>query len=98
MQSDSVSDERTYTLIRLPHDARLPTDKVGSTYRPANNSPKAIWCGLPFPRPITYTSHMNNHERLERYLALCKRMYERMRREGSWPWRDGADRGDEPES
>jgi hypothetical protein len=24
--------------------------------------------------------------RLEAYLALCQRMYERMRREGSWPW------------
>ena len=23
---------------------------------------------------------------LERYLALCKRVYERMEREGSWPW------------
>lgn len=22
----------------------------------------------------------------ERYLELCKRIYERMEREGSWPW------------
>jgi len=29
---------------------------------------------------------------LEQYLALCQRIYERMEREGSWPW------GDEPDS
>lgn len=25
---------------------------------------------------------------LERYIALCQRVYERMKREGSWPWAD----------
>ena len=25
-------------------------------------------------------------EQLERYIELCKRIYERMRRENSWPW------------
>lgn len=25
---------------------------------------------------------------LERYLALCQRIYERMERDGSWPWAD----------
>lgn len=25
---------------------------------------------------------------LKRYLALCKRTYERMVRDGSWPWED----------
>lgn len=25
---------------------------------------------------------------LERYLALCRRIYERMERDGSWPWAD----------
>jgi hypothetical protein len=25
-------------------------------------------------------------EHLERYLALCQRIYERHEREGSWPW------------
>ena len=25
---------------------------------------------------------------LERYLELCKRMYERMERDGTWPWAD----------
>lgn len=25
---------------------------------------------------------------LERYLALCKRIYERMEHEGTWPWKD----------
>ncbi len=28
---------------------------------------------------------------LERYLALCKRIYERMEREGTWPWPDDPD-------
>ena len=31
---------------------------------------------------------------LERYLALCKRIYERMERDGTWPWSDSTDRGD----
>lgn len=25
---------------------------------------------------------------LERYLALCQRIFERMERDGSWPWAD----------
>jgi hypothetical protein len=25
--------------------------------------------------------------RLEQYLLLCQRMYERMEREGTWPWK-----------
>lgn len=39
---------------------------------------------------------MDNDERLQRYLALCNRMYERMRREGSWPWREGAGKAGQP--
>jgi len=31
---------------------------------------------------------MSDDERLEAYLKLCLRMYERMKREGSFPWRD----------
>ncbi len=31
---------------------------------------------------------------LERYLALCKRIYERMEREGKWPWNDQPDSTD----
>ena len=27
-------------------------------------------------------------ERVLRYLELCKRIYDRMEREGSWPWAD----------
>jgi hypothetical protein len=34
---------------------------------------------------------MDNDERLERYLELCRRIYERMRREGTWPWADSQD-------
>ena len=29
--------------------------------------------------------------RLERYLELCQRIYERMERDGSWPWKNGED-------
>lgn len=28
------------------------------------------------------------NEDFEQYLALCQRIYERMEREGSWPWED----------
>ncbi|MBO6726105.1 MAG: hypothetical protein JJ911_10640 [Rhizobiaceae bacterium] len=31
---------------------------------------------------------------LERYLRLCQRIYERMEREGSWPWRDSTESED----
>lgn len=30
---------------------------------------------------------MDHDERLEIHLELCKRIYERMKRDGSWPWR-----------
>lgn len=29
---------------------------------------------------------MEPSPQLEAYLALCKRIYERMEREGTWPW------------
>jgi excisionase family DNA binding protein len=29
---------------------------------------------------------MDNDERLEGYLELCRRIYQRMCRDGSWPW------------
>lgn len=31
---------------------------------------------------------MDKQEHLRRHLELCKRVYERMKREGSWPWRE----------
>jgi hypothetical protein len=31
---------------------------------------------------------------LERYLALCERLYHRMLREGRWPWPDEPDSTD----
>jgi len=37
-------------------------------------------------------------DQFERYLALCKRMYERMQRDGSWPWADSQDSEDVIES
>lgn len=40
-----------------------------------------------------YNSSMSKHHEplppeLERYLSLCKRTVERMKRDGKWPWRD----------
>ncbi len=35
---------------------------------------------------------------LERYLALCERLFERMVETGEWPWRDSPDFGDVLES
>jgi len=29
---------------------------------------------------------MNQHDHLEEYLAICQAVFERMRREGTWPW------------
>jgi hypothetical protein len=31
---------------------------------------------------------MDEREHLEEYLAICQAMFERMRREGTWPWPD----------
>lgn len=35
-----------------------------------------------------HNSFMNEHhdDRLHRYLELCQRIFERMEREGKWPW------------
>lgn len=46
-------------------------------------------------RLVAYTASMPNENNnlppeLERYLALCQRIYERMEREGSWPWEDSS--------
>lgn len=35
---------------------------------------------------------------LERYLALCERLFERMVETGEWPWRDSPDFTDVVES
>jgi hypothetical protein len=37
--------------------------------------------------------HMTE-EQFERYMDLCRRMFERMRRENSWPWLDSLDTED----
>ncbi len=31
---------------------------------------------------------MTEDEHLERHLAMCQRLYERMLHEGTWPWPD----------
>lgn len=33
-------------------------------------------------------------EQFERYMEVCRRMFERMRRENAWPWLDSPDRDD----
>lgn len=41
---------------------------------------------------------MTDNDRLIRYLELCRRIYKRMQREGSWPWpstSETVDRGGE---
>lgn len=34
---------------------------------------------------------MSIDPRLERYLELCQRIYERMERDGTWPWKHSDD-------
>ncbi len=36
-------------------------------------------------------NHNDIPPELERYLALCKRIYEDMERNGTWPWKDEPD-------
>ncbi len=31
---------------------------------------------------------MDHDERLEIHMKICRQIFERMRREGSWPWRE----------
>jgi len=40
----------------------------------------------------------DEHERLLQYIELCRGIYERMRRENSWPWDDSQDSDDVVES
>jgi hypothetical protein len=41
---------------------------------------------------------MKNDKQLDDFIDLCKRMYERMEREGSWPWADSPNSEDLVES
>lgn len=57
------------------------------------------------PVPLAYDDAMQDNENnndiapeLERYLALCQRVYERMIETGKWPWSDSPDFGDVVES
>ena len=40
----------------------------------------------------------DDQETLDRFLTLCLTIYERMEREGSWPWGDSQEFGDVVES
>lgn len=50
--------------------------------------------------PSGYAVRMHNKHHndlppeLERYLRLCQRIYERMKLENSWPWRDSTESED----
>ena len=47
----------------------------------------------------TTDDHDNgDQEKLDRFLTLCLGIYERMEREGSWPWGDSQEFGDVVES
>lgn len=48
--------------------------------------PICIWAGLRSQRVSRYTSDMDNQERLEQFLELCRQIYEGMKRDGTWPW------------
>lgn len=41
---------------------------------------------------------MKDQEKFDQFLELCREVYERMRREGSWPWPDSPDAADVVES
>ena len=34
---------------------------------------------------------MTHDDRLKVHIELCRRMFERMQRDGSWPWKQGGD-------
>ena len=35
-----------------------------------------------------YSGRMTEEQRFEQFIELCKRIFERIEREGSWPWPD----------
>ena len=43
---------------------------------------------------VDYSGVMTNEQRLERYLELCRRIYERMKRDGTWPWTTDSTKSD----
>lgn len=45
-----------------------------------------------------YPVVMDNKEHINRHIELCKRIYLRMLRDGSWPWADSLKSGDLVES
>ena len=52
-------------------------------------------CSLPQGATIR---RMTDEEKFQRFLALCKRMYLRMQRDGTWPWPDSTSGEDVVES
>ena len=66
-------------------NARRPDVPIPQLGTPIGAATRAYHSGM---------SNDDHHElppALERYLALCKRIYERMERENSWPWLDSTE-------
>lgn len=38
---------------------------------------------------------MTHDEHLEEFLAICQTMFERMQRDGTWPWREDSTNSDD---
>lgn len=67
-------------ILREPHFPARPT-------RHANLHDGVSWrhCRLAYPL------EMNKDEHLQRHLDLCRRVYQRMLADGSWPWAEKPD-------
>ena len=79
------------------HTTRKPRNLL--TQRQGGTACDSSKCSRLHPGKMAVTLNaMDNDERLERYLELCKRIYERMRRDGTWPWADSQESGGMVES
>lgn len=80
--------------------ASLAVPKVagsGLHIRPACNghyAPQpvhAILCAMIHHNSQPDHRHPGDSDQLDRFLALCLQVYQRMEREGTWPWADSPD-------
>lgn len=62
--------------------------------------PTAYWPQFkaPMKRPPSRYPDAMEDDHIEQYLALCKRIFERMERDGTWPWEDSQNTQDLLES
>lgn len=52
---------------------------------------RAVYSLIRWPVTLPF---MTLDPRLERYLELCQRIYERMERDGTWPWKEKSTEAD----